>query len=294
LGKSRQRPVRYESLAVIGINANDLNNFFTFSIGNMVVRLLKPMLAPVLRAQAKRLHRIALELPEPTGDRTGLITYTSPPSSSHYTLSNAPLSIIIVGDSCAAGVGARTQDEALASRIARALSESICASVAWHLIAKTGLTSGGVLDLLHTQIMPRADIGIVIVGVNDISNDVPLRMALRKRQKIVRLLTARCGIRRAVFPALPEVERFPLLPQPLAWYGGFTARQNNAMQARWAAHPRRKDSVTHLAMDGIMHPSLMAEDGFHPSPPLYEKTAQRIVAHIVGLLQKSEASKTLS
>ncbi len=256
----------------------------------MVVNLLKPVLAPVLRAQAKRLRRIALELPEPDGLRTGVVRH----HSSKQSVRPSPLSIIVVGDSCAAGVGARTQDDALASRIARMLSENLHTDVAWHLIARTGLTSGGVLDLLHTQIMPRADIGIVIVGVNDISNDVPLRMALRKRQKIVRLLTARCGIRRAVFPALPEVERFPLLPQPLAWYGGFTARQNNAMQARWAAHPRRKDSVTHLAMDGIMHPSLMAEDGFHPSPSLYEKTAQRIVAHVVSLLEKSEASKTLS
>jgi lysophospholipase L1-like esterase len=247
----------------------------------MVVNLLKPVLAPVLRAQAKRLRRIALELPEPDGLRTGVVK--------HRHARRTPISIIVVGDSCAAGVGARTQDDALASRIARMLSENLHADVTWHLIAQTGLTSGGVLDLMraHPAPLPSADIAIVIVGVNDISNDIPLRMALRRRQQMVRLLTVQSGIRWAVFPALPEVERFPLLPQPLAWYGGFTARQNNAMQARWAAHPRRKERVTHLAMDGLMHPSLMAEDGFHPSPPLYEKTAQRIADHIVSLLEKS-------
>jgi lysophospholipase L1-like esterase len=237
-----------------------------------MVNLLKPVLAPVLRAQAERLRRVALEMPEPEGLRSGLI--------GHPSAVSAPLSILIVGDSCAAGVGAPTQDEALASRIARGLATQLERRVQWHLIAKTGLTSQGLLDLLRTSALPRADVAIVIVGVNDISNDVPLPIALRRRHQIVRLLEEQAGIRWAVFPALPEVERFPLLPQPLAWYGGFTARQNNAMQSRWAGHPRRRHIVSHIPMDGLMHPSLMAADGFHPAPPLYEKTARRIAEHI--------------
>lgn len=242
----------------------------------MVVRLIKPVLAPVLRLQAKRLRKVALEMPEPEGLRSGLID--------HPTSTSAPLSILIVGDSCAAGVGAPTQQQALASRIARILATRLGRHVQWHLIAQTGLTSHGLRDLLRESPLPHADVAIVIIGVNDISNDCPLPLALRRREEIVRLLVARSRVCRVVFPALPEVERFPLLPQPLAWYGGFTARQNNALQLRWATHPRRSHLISHLPMHGLMHPSLMAADGFHPSPPLYEKTAQRIAEHIETLI----------
>jgi len=43
----------------------------------MVVQLIKPVLAPMLIAQAKRLRRVALELPEPSGERHGVAR--SPP-----------------------------------------------------------------------------------------------------------------------------------------------------------------------------------------------------------------------
>lgn len=244
-----------------------------------MVNLIKPVLGPVLRAQANRLRRIALEMPEPEGLRSGLI--------GHPSSTSAPLSILIVGDSCAAGVGAPTQDEALASRIARSLATQLERRVQWHLIAQTGLTSEGLLELLRKSALPRADVAIVVIGVNDISNDIPLPRSLHRRHQIVRLLEEQSGIRWAVFPALPEVERFPLLPQPLAWYGGFSARQNNAMQSRWAGHPRRRHIVSHIPMGGLMHPSLMAKDGFHPAPPLYEKTARRIAEHIAAQVSQS-------
>jgi len=98
----------------------------------MVVRLLKPVLAPVLIAQAKRLRRVALELPEPTGQRHGVAVCAD------TGLPSRPLSLLITGDSSAAGVGAETQDNALASQLASALAQRIQRDVHWHLFAQTG------------------------------------------------------------------------------------------------------------------------------------------------------------
>jgi lysophospholipase L1-like esterase len=249
----------------------------------MVIRLVKPMLEPVLKAQAERLRKTALELPEPHGPRTG-----------QAGGGNAVLSILVAGDSSAAGVGARTQEEALAPRLAQELATRINGSVRWQLVAQTGLTSIGVLELLRRETLPVADLAIVILGVNDISNDVPLRQALLYRNRIVQTLRERCQVRRLVFPGLPEVERFPLLPQPLAWYGGALARHNNRLQARWAAHPRRSGIVSHVPMDGVMHPSIMAEDGFHPGPSLYAKVAWHIAEHIMNNAQFSSSPSTVS
>jgi lysophospholipase L1-like esterase len=233
-----------------------------------LVRYIKPMLEPMIRAQAEKLRTAALELPEPAGERNGVVAVRQ--------ASLKPFSILVTGDSSAAGVGAPTQELALAPRLAELLAERLQRPVAWHVLAKTGLTSSGVLDLLSKQELPETDLAFVVLGVNDISNDVPLKTALLQRNRIVRLLRERAGANWCLFPGLPEVERFPLLPQPLAWYGGAVARRNNFLQAKWASHPRRRGHVAHVPLDGVMHPSLMAADGFHPAPALYEKVARHL------------------
>ncbi len=243
----------------------------------MVVQFVKPVLGPVIRAQAARIRRVALALPEPNGPRSGEVGILAAGAP--------PLTILVAGDSSAAGVGAPTQALGLAPQLAAALALHLHNRVVWHVIARTGLTSEGVLEMLQQEPLPNADLAVVVLGVNDISHDVPLRHALRRRNRIVRWLRENAGVRWCVFPALPEVERFPLLPQPLAWYGGAQARQNNALQARWASNPRRNENVWHVPMDGVMHPSLMAEDGFHPAPPLYARVAARLSEHIAARIQ---------
>jgi len=245
----------------------------------MVVQIIKPVLAPVLIAQAMRLRRRALELPEPEGARVGIATANDLPTSA------LPLRLIIAGDSSAAGVGAATQDEALAPQLAAALAARAQRPVHWHLYAHTGLTSSGVFDLLRGASLPIADLAVVIVGVNDIANDIAVGHALRARNRIVRLLQSRTGVGHVLFPGLPAVERFPLLPQPLAWYGGAEARRNNDMQARWARHVRRAGLVSHVPMDGFTHPQLMAVDGYHPSPPLYTMVAAHLAEHLALRVQ---------
>jgi lysophospholipase L1-like esterase len=240
----------------------------------MVVQIIKPVIAPVLMAQAKRLRRIAIAMPEPAGQRHGVAR--SPDAS----VAPQPLSLLIAGDSSAAGVGASTQDEALAPQLAAALAARVGRDVYWHLIAEAGRTSSGVLQLLREQELPQVDLAVVISGVNDISNNVPTGHAIRARNRIVRLLRQRTGVSHILFPGLPAVERFPLLPQPLAWYGGAEARRMNDLQARWAAHPRRAAFVSHVPMHGFTHPQLMAEDGFHPSPVLYGMVAAHFAEYL--------------
>jgi len=242
----------------------------------MVVRLIKPVLAPVLIAQAMRIRKVALELPEPSGPRYGLGLC----AAADVDDASRPLSLLIAGDSSAAGVGAATQDDALASQLALALAQRIQRSVHWQLVAETGLTSAGLLAMLRAETLPPFDMAVVIIGVNDITNNIPIAHALRARSRIVRLLRATTGVQHILFPGLPAVERFPLLPQPLAWYGGAEARRNNDLQARWASHARRADFTSHLPMAGFTHPKLMAEDGFHPSPVLYTMVAAHFAEHL--------------
>ncbi|MFN7570340.1 MAG: SGNH/GDSL hydrolase family protein [Betaproteobacteria bacterium] len=229
----------------------------------------KLVLGPLLYAQARRLRATALDLPEPHGPRSGVEG------------SGAPLSVLVAGDSSAAGVGARTQDEALALPMARQLAALARRQVRWQLIAQTGFTSEALLHELMLGHARPAQIAVVIVGVNDITREVPLAYALRKRAEIAGWLRAHVGARALLYAGLPEMERFPAVRQPLAFYAGQAARRNNRAQARWARqmqsiHP----GLRHLPMDNLTRPELMSEDGFHPAPALYARVAQRLAEAI--------------
>ena len=221
-------------------------------------------LGPVLLAQAARLRRTAPSLPEPGGPRRGI-----------EGRGRIVMRLLVVGDSSAAGVGASTQREALAQPLARTLARRFDGSVRWQLVAASGLTSEGVLQRLMRERPAAADVAVVIVGVNDITTDVPLAVALRHRSHIAHWLQVHAQVRHLIFPALPEMELFPAVPKPLAWYVGQAARRNNRAQARWA---QRHLGVTHLPMQGVAHPELFCEDGFHPAASLYARVAERLSA----------------
>ena len=84
-------------------------------------------LAPVLLAQGRHVRRTIPVLPEPSGSRQGVGG------------SGPLLRLLIVGDSAAAGVGARTQDEALSGRLVAGM-QARC-EVRWKLVAFTGATN---------------------------------------------------------------------------------------------------------------------------------------------------------
>ena len=226
-------------------------------------------LAPVLYRQAERIRRTVVQLPEPDGPRRGA-----------EGTGTTRLRLLVAGDSSAAGVGARSQDEALARPLARAVAARLGARVRWELVARSGLTSAGTLELLRQAPSDAADIAVVVVGVNDITHEVPMPLALRQRLAIVHWLQVHRGVRHVVFPALPDMDKFPAVPQPLAWYAGLHARRNNRAQARWAM---QHAGVSHVPMDGVTDARLFSDDGFHPAPPLYGRVVQRLGEHIAAL-----------
>ena len=229
-------------------------------------------LAPILYAQARRLRASALELPEPHGERAGV-----------EGDGDRRLRVLVTGDSSAAGVGAETQDEAVARPLARHLAQRLGARVSWQLIARTGLTSEGVFALLRSEHVAPADVAVIIVGVNDLTSEVPLRQALAWRARIAQWLRMHAATRHVLFTSMPEIQRSPLIPQPLAWYAGLHARRNNLAQARWL---RSLPGGAHVDLSGLTRADWMARDGYHPAPPLYAQVALRLSESIAALIER--------
>jgi lysophospholipase L1-like esterase len=237
----------------------------------MLAQAARVTLGPILYAQARRLRAIAVELPEPSGPRRGV-----------EGSGELRLRLLVAGDSSAAGVGAETQDQALAQPLARDVGRRLGASVAWQLVARTGLTSESLLHALQSEDVAHADVAVIVIGVNDLTSEVPLWHALGWRRAIVEWLRAGADVKHVLFTSMPEMQRFPLIPQPLAWYVGLHTKRNNLAQARWA---RSVPGVAHVDLAGLTRAEWMARDGYHPAPALYAQVVARVSTVIAARLR---------
>lgn len=216
-------------------------------------------LAPVLMAQALWVRVRAMPLPEAAGPRGG-------------RAGQGPLlRLLILGDSSGAGVGVRTQEQALSGQIVSRLAQDF--TVDWRLDATTGHTTADVLAQLD-RIEGPFDMVVTALGVNDVTMGRTRRRFMAERSALLAELTGRLGARCVVVNAVPPLEKFPALPHPLAWVlGRQAARLDDGLREVVAEVPQ-----AHLIP---MHfpdiPGLAAADGYHPSALLYQLWAERAV-----------------
>ena len=236
---------------------------------------LKLVLAPLLVAQALATRRRAPELPEAGGPRHGVAG------------EGETLRLLIVGDSSAAGVGVRTQDEALAGHLTRTLAAAAQRRVRWQLVARSGITTAQALELVQRERPHAADIGVVVLGVNDVVDQVPSHRAVAQRAALADWLLAHTGVRHVVFAPLPPMHEFPLLPQPLRWIAGADARRHDDAMARWAA---TRSDVSHVPISLNLGVQNMADDGFHPGEPVYRACGEALGHFIAARLTHTETS----
>lgn len=217
------------------------------------------LLAPVLLPQGLWVRARTPQLPEPDGKRSG------------QAGSGPPLSILIVGDSAAAGVGASHQDEALLGQLLRRLTPAH--RVSFDLRATTGHRTADAIERVQAMAPAQFDVAVTSLGVNDVTSLVG-RAEFRKGQAQLRdLLRSKFGVRRLLVSGLPPMHGFPALPQPLRSHLGSRATQFN------------NDLKTDVAQDAAArfidvrfteNTSLMASDGFHPGSAVYSEWADRI------------------
>ena len=228
---------------------------------------LKLALGPLLLAQAVHTRRRLPKLPEAAGPREGVAGSGA-----------AGPSLLIVGDSSAAGVGVDQQEQALAGQLSSALAERLGLAVRWQLCAQSGLSSAQMLALLPDA--RPADVAVLVSGVNDVIDQISPRQALRDRQALLDALRQRTGVRHVVMTPVPPMGHFSGLPQPLRWLAGRDATAHEAALARWAVG---RPGVSHLSFNLPMDdPALLASDGFHPGALLYRFWGQTLARHIAG------------
>ncbi len=242
-------------------------------------KAIKLCLVPVLLWQGRQVRRAALRLPEAAGPREGVAG-----------TGKVQLRILIVGDSSAAGVGAKNQVQALAGRLSEALSQRLHGAVVWQLIARTGDTTKVSLSTVRKLSLHPADVMVTALGLNDVVQQVPVEAWLRQLDKLDRAATRRAGIKHVVHTGIPQIHAFPLLPNPLRWVLGTDAQAYNTALSTWTERwPDRwwlpVPIEPELPASGGESSVLMAEDGFHPGPAAYALWAEQLaglIAHEIA------------
>ena len=253
--------------------------------------LIKLALAPCLLWQGRRVRLQALRLPEAAGARAGWVWPTAFELAAESAAEPGPAGpgrasafrrLLVVGDSSAAGVGVRHQAQALAAPLARALARHLGQPVGWQLLATTGHTAADALQALAQAELQPADWLVTALGVNDVVCQTGPRAFLAQLQSLHEQAVARAGVRCTFHSALPPMEQFPLLPQPLRWVLGRDARRlDQALQAEVANWPDRCHVPLPALPAGPLPAGWLAEDGFHPGPLGYPAWVARLAQAVL-------------
>lgn len=239
-------------------------------VGTVAATVSRPAalaLSPVLLRQGRAARRSIPLLPEAPGDRSGVEGAGPSPTAE-------PLRLLVVGESTAAGVGARDQRAALPCRLAAELARRRNRPVRWASSARTGATAAYALRALVPAAARDQDVAVVVLGVNDV---LALTSARRWRSRVERLVADLDQHLRpgglVVLSGVPDLARFGALAQPLRAVLGLHSRVLDGEVARVAArHPH----VLHAPVPDLVWPQMFSSDRFHPGEDAYATWAAHL------------------
>lgn len=223
-------------------------------------------LLPVLAVQGMSLRRAIPRLPGAGGPAEGLVDGDGP-----------PLRLAVLGESTAAGVGARTHALGLPGSLARRVADRAGRAVRWQVSGRIGADARLTRAELARALDP-ADVVVVLLGVNDTIGFRPAGSWTRDLLRLVVDLRARHG--RVVLGGVPPMAAFPALPQPTRAVLGLKAAELDAAAARVA---RRAPGVAHVPTPrDMLGGELFCADRFHPSEEGYRRWADLLAGAVTA------------
>ncbi|WP_236968816.1 SGNH/GDSL hydrolase family protein [Microbacterium aurantiacum] len=198
----------------------------------------------------------------------------------------APLHLVLLGDSIAAGLGASRPKETLGGRLAKGISRALDRPVHLHTLAQVGSESSALAGQVAR--LPRGlrpDAAVIVVGGNDVTHRRPVMRSAAHLAEAVRALRER-GIP-VIVGTCPDLVALRPVPQPLRTLAGRLSRRLAFAQAREAA---RAGGVV-VSLRATVGPvflsrpeEMFAMDRFHPSAAGYRRTAEAFIPAIIQAL----------
>ncbi|WP_163833816.1 SGNH/GDSL hydrolase family protein [Spartinivicinus ruber] len=234
----------------------------------MLQNLLFWGLFPLVIPQAMIIRKNAPRFSGANGPTSGSVGY------------GRQLTLIALGDSLVAGVGATTLSNALVGQTATTLAIMLQRQINWNAIGIIGADSHQVMnELIPALPAQRADLIILSIGINDVT---ALTNQQRWQQNLITiLLLLRKYSPHAIIAVLgiPPLNNFPLLPQPLRMLLGIRGKIFDGIIKQVISHP----SIIHVPLVFKADKRLFAADGYHPSEQGYTTLGQFTAKQITKL-----------
>ncbi len=233
----------------------------------MLLKVSTLLLLPALLIQGYRVKKNTPRLAEPVGERCGMIVQ-----------GNRPLSVLILGDSAAAGVGVEHQSDALLGQLLKILSPDY--QVHYCLEATTGHNSKQIINALDNVAKQNFDVVISSVGVNDVTALKQPDQWLKLQQRLYQAVEERFHPQLLIISGVPPMNEFPALPFPLSWLFGQYSQKMNALLKNYVNTQANMRLIQYDLHEYREKKLKMAKDGFHPSKEIYQLWAEKIAKHI--------------
>lgn len=226
---------------------------------------------PICVVQGIYVKKTIVRLPEPEGQRIG-----------SYGLGDEKISLAILGDSAAAGVGVASQNDALLGQVLEQLKENY--HVNYQLHATTGHNTDQLIKRIKALPKQQIDVVITSIGVNDVTQLKSPKKWQQQQQQLYTLIQEKFKPKFVIVTGVPPMQVFPALPNPLRWlFGCYAQKMNEALDL--LIKSQKNMYCMHYDIKHYQSLNLeMAEDGFHPSKEIYCYWAKQITKIIVKMI----------
>ncbi len=212
--------------------------------------------SPLLFLQGQHTRRRIGLLPDAAGEKSGV-----------FGSGDDPVSLLVIGESTVAGLGARSHDRALAGRFAEQLHSRLEKPVEWTVIGRNGVTARRTIDEL-VPLIPDKTFDYILVGLG--GNDVMKLSSPRKwRRDMTQLLTIlrdRNPTATVFITNCPMIKYSPALPHPIKFLLWELSKLHDANIREFTADMERVfyyHQPTDIKLEGFF------ADGIHPSEQGY-------------------------
>lgn len=222
---------------------------------------------PICAVQGIKLRQTIPQLPEATGERSGVIAGDG-----------EPVTLLMFGESTAAGVGVETMGESLGVLVARGLARKLNRPIHYHIVARSGIRAAEATEELVPLLTGiQFDLIIIAIGANDALKFRRSRQWGRDLSEMIAAIWATANRAPVLLSAVPPFQQFPTLPIPLRQVLALRGRVLNGVSADVAA---TLGHVTFLPFDRLSGDRFFASDGFHPGANGYRRWAEMLIDKI--------------
>ncbi len=208
------------------------------------------------------------------------------PERTYRRKQGRPLTLLMLGDSIAAGLGAGRQRHTLGVRLAKLLGSVSGRAVRLVPGAQVGAETSWLAEQIAASVgeVP-PDVAVIVVGGNDVTHRVPLGESVADLEDAIRSLRSRGTS--VVVGTCPDLGALVAVPQPLRGLAGAASRRLAFAQRdttiRNGGYAVSLSSV--VGADFVAEPDEMfALDRFHPSDSGYSVIATAMLPSVLASL----------